>query len=156
MGTMFEIIELRDAPDVYCKDHQSGVELNLEVSLLEDLPGYIKYIKGKGQKPISPTTRSSAISFFDDSLKQLKSRVKKKLLSTYGKNTALVIKHVNIVWEKTDWQMVADEVRHNLLEGKENHYGAGVWILCTDNSPWPATNDLFCLSKPMENNSLIT
>ena len=149
MGSNFEIIEIRDTPDVFCKDSQSGTELFLEITLIEDLPGYIKYLKGKGEKPKSPSTRSTAISFFDDSVQQLRSSVKDKLLSKYGKNTALVIKQVSILWEKSDWEMVADKVRSDLLDGQEENYGAGVWIICTDNTTWPARNDLFILKKPV-------
>ena len=151
MGTSFEITILGDTPDVSCIDYRTGEKLHIEITLLEDLPGDIKYLLGKGQKPISPTTRSRAISFFDDSAEKLKSSLKDKLLSKYGKDTALVLKQVNIAWEKKDWQMVADDVRIILLDGKEENYGAGIWIICTNNSPWPATNDLFCLSRPGNN-----
>ena len=150
METDFEIIEIRDTPDVYCKDPRTGSELFLEITLIEDLPGYIKHLKGLGQKPKSPSTRSTAISFFDDSVEQLRSSLEDKLLSKYRNNTALVIKQVSVLWENSDWDMVADNIRRDLLNGKEDNYGAGVWIICTDNTPWPATNDLFCLSEPID------
>lgn len=149
-GSSFNIFTLSDTPDVSCIEKNTGEELNLEITLLEDLPGDVKHILGKGQKPKSPTTRSPAVSFYDDSVEQLKTSLKEKLLSKYNKNTALVMKQVKILWEKQDWQLVAEDIRRELLEGKEKHYGAGIWIICTDNSSWPATDDLFCLGQPID------
>jgi hypothetical protein len=72
----------------------------------------------------------------------------KKLLSSYGPDTALVIRQVSPLWEPSDWQRIAAEFRQNVLAGSEKNYGAGVWIICTDNSTFPAGDALFCLSEP--------
>ena len=151
MRTNFVVDHLGETPDVYCIDHHTDKKLNLEITLLEDLPGEIKYVLGRGRKPISPTTKSTAVSFFDDSVEQLEHSLEKKLLSVYGPNTALVIIQVSILWEPKEWDMIADDFRKRVLMGKEQNYGAGVWIICTDNSTWPASDTLFCLSKPVPN-----
>ena len=147
-GTAFQIQELSDAPDVICFDNNLDKVLKLEISLLEDLPGDITYQLGKSGKPISPTTRTTAVSFWDDSMAQLQKLLESKLLSTYDSNTALVLRQVSIIWESKDWEVVAHRFRNGVLAGKENNYGKGVWIICTDNSTWPASNTLFCLSEP--------
>lgn len=147
-GTSYTIVELSDSPDVRCQDSSTGRKLELEITLLEDLPGEVAYVLGKARKPVSPTTGMTTVSFFDDSMSQLGSTLAKKLRSSYGKNTALVIKQVSPFWEPKEWEIVADRIRESLLKGKEGHYGAGVWIICTDTTTWPASDTLFCLSEP--------
>ena len=146
-GTNFEIACLGDAPDVECVDLKTNGKLNLEISLLEDLPGDVPYALGRAERPKSPTTGTTVRSFFHDSVPQLVESLEKKLLSTYGSNTALVLRQVSIIWGPFEWGIVADEFRDEVLRGKEKHYGAGVWIICTDNSTWPASDTLFCLSE---------
>ena len=51
MGTMFEVLKQGDAPDILCQDPNTGAELGLEITLLEDLPGEIKHILGRGRQP---------------------------------------------------------------------------------------------------------
>ena len=147
-GTGYQIQELSDTPDVICIDKNSDEVLKLEISLLEDLPGDVPYQLGRNRKPISPTTRTTAVSFWDDTVKQLQKSLENKLLARYDSNTALVLRQVSILWEPEDWEVVAHRFRNGVLVGKENNYGKGVWIICTDNSTWPVSDTIFCLSKP--------
>ena len=144
----FEIDQLGDTPDVVCSEPSTGRILNLEISLIEDLPGDIPYALGKGPKPLSPTTGSTVVSFTDDSVEQLRNSLEKKLLSSYGADTALVLRQVSPLWEPKEWALVAESFRQSVLQGRESNFGAGVWIICTDNSSWPAGDTLFCLSEP--------
>ena len=144
----FEIDSLGDTPDVVCIEASSKRILNLEISLIEDLPGDIQYVLGRGSKPTSPTTGSTAVSFFEDSAVQLRASLEKKLLSSYGANTALVLRQVSLLWEPMEWASVADDFRQTVLRGREKNFGAGVWIICTDNSTWPTSDTLFCMSEP--------
>jgi hypothetical protein len=148
-STNFRVKELRDTPDVLCVDPDTGEKLELEISIIEDLPGSIRHILRKGPKPKSPTTGTTVVSFNDDAVKQLRNSLSKKLLSVYGANTALVLYQSSILWDNWEWQTVAESFRSKVLKGKEANYGAGVWIICTDNSTFPAGNDLFCLSDPI-------
>ena len=147
-STSFQIDALGDAPDVVCIDPSSEKVLNLEISLLQDLPGDIPYALGRGSKPTSPTTGSTVVSFFKDSVEQLRASLQKKLLSSYGASTALVLRQVSPLWEPKEWALVADDFRQTVLQGSERNFGAGVWIICTDNSIWPAGDTLFCMSEP--------
>lgn len=149
-GTAFEIEKLGETPDVNCIDSKNGDLLELEISLLENLSGEVQHILGRGPKPTSPTTGTTVVSFFNDTADKLRSSLKKKLLSSYDPNTALVLRQVSIIWEPKDWELVADVFRKEVLSGKEVNFGSGVWIICTDNTTWPASDTLFCLSKPRE------
>ena len=147
-GTNYEINELQDTPDVTCVDQNTGDFLELEITLLQGLPDEIKHVLGRDKKPISPTTGTTVVSY-DDILDQLKIRLDEKLLSSYGPNTALVLRQVSILWEPKEWKAVADQFREEILKGKEQYYGRGVWIICTDNDSWPVKDTLFCLSNPL-------
>jgi len=149
-STNFVVDYLGDTPDVVCIDRANNNVLNLEISLIEDLPGDVKYVLGRGSKPTSPTTGTTAVSFTDDVVEQLRKSLEKKLLSSYGANTALVLRQVSPLWEPREWSTVADEFKVKVFAGSENNFGAGVWIICTDNSIRPASDTLFCLSSPVE------
>jgi hypothetical protein len=148
-NTHFEIQELREIPDVQCCDTETGKYLFLEIAMLENLPGEIAYGFGRAKKPISPTTKTDVVDFFADVVPQYRKCLEKKLLSTYGDNTALVLYQTSILWEPSDWEIIAPGFRKEILEGKETHFYAGVWVICTNNMTWPATDTLFCISPPM-------
>ena len=148
MSTNYDIQKLGDTPDVICKDTNTGRVLELEITLLQDVQGDVAYVLGRGQKPISPTTKSTVVSFNDDTATQLDTILGKKLLSSYGANAALVIRQVSPLWEPKEWTILAPKFRQKFLKGKQENYGMSVWIICTDNLTWPATYTLFRLSEP--------
>lgn len=133
-GTSFQIQELSDTPDVVCFDEKRKKILNLEISLLEDLPGDVGYQLGRGREPNSPTTGTTVKSFYDDSLKQLQKSLENKLRSSYDSNTALVHRQESPLWKPKEWEVVAHRFRNGVLSDNENNYGQGIWIICTDNS----------------------
>jgi hypothetical protein len=147
-GTHFEISDLGESPDVTCIDSQTGNPLYLEITLLENLHGDIAFELGRGKKPISPTTKTTVVDFFNDVVPLLRKRLEKKLLASYGKNTALVLRQVSILWEPMEWRWITPSLKSEVLKGKEAHYGAGIWAICTDNTTWPASDALFCISLP--------
>lgn len=67
----YEVIKMSDTPDVMCRDPLTGKTLELEITLLEDLPGEIKHMLGRGCQPSSPTTGTHVRSFYDDVVPQL-------------------------------------------------------------------------------------
>jgi hypothetical protein len=149
MGSNFTISKLSDTPDVTCEDIETGDELFLEVTILEDIPGEAQFILGRGRKPISPTTRMHAVSLENDAVNQLKQRLEEKLLAFYGENTALVFRSATLGWEKEDWEFVTKDFDKKIIRGRQGNYGAGIWIICIDDSTWPVSDSLFCLSPPV-------
>lgn len=145
-GTAFEVIKSGDAPDVLCRDPDTRKELELEITLLEDLPGEIKHMLGRGRQPTSPTTGTGVRSFYDDVAPQLERALENKLLSTYGPRTALVIRQVAPIWGPPEWRTIVEQVRKDVFRGREHNFGAGMWLICVDSSTWPASDALFCLS----------
>jgi len=151
----FKIAKLGDTPDVECEDKRTGEELFLEITLLEDWDGDIRALLGRGQRrSTSPVTGFSAISFDQDTLSKLRERLESKLPANYGPNTALVIRQVGIPWSFQDYQRYAKRLLSQVFRGREQNYGAGVWILCWDTATWPAKEDIFLLSEvPVEESS---
>lgn len=150
MGTNFEISQLGDAPDVACEDNSANTRLDLEIALLENLPGQIRHTLGRGEKPRSQTTGTTVVDLFNDVIPHFRKTLEKKMLSAYGAHTALVLYQVSILWEPREWQHIAERFRAEIFEGKEGNFGAGVWVICTDNSTWPASITLFPLSPPVD------
>jgi len=146
--SQFEIQLLGEAPDVTCFDRNADKILHLEISLLEDIPGEVPYALGKREKPISPSTGTHAVSLNEDVIPHWSSQIAKKLRASYGKDTALVLRQVSPLWEPYEWEIVAPGFREEVLKGKEANYGAGIWVICSDTSTWPASEALFCLSPP--------
>jgi hypothetical protein len=144
--TAFEVLSQGDTPDILCRDPNTGTELGLEITLLGDLPGEIKHVLGRGLQPNSKTTGTPVRSFYDDVAPQLGHVLDCKLLSKYGTNTALVIRQVSPIWGPDDWQRVKEDIRKEVFRGRKHNFGAGVWIICVNNSTWPASDTLFCLS----------
>lgn len=147
-STDFAIVELGDTPDVTCKDEDTGKELYLEITLLEDWPGDIQALLGRGtRRESSPVTGYPAISFEQDTLRVLRERLEDKLLSQYDSRTALVIRQVGILWSAEDYKRHTHHMAAQVFKGRENHYGAGVWIICTNTKTWPSTYDIYSLSE---------
>ena len=148
-GTHFKINELGEAPDVKCIDSQNGNLLFLEISQIENLPGDIAFELGRREKrPISPTTKKTVVDFFNDVVPLWRKQLEKKLLASYNENTALVLRQVSILWEPMEWKHITPYLKSEVLKGKEAHYGAGIWVICTDTNTWPHSDTLFCLSFP--------
>lgn len=145
MGSNFLIEEVSEPEDVKCRDHLNDKRLNLQISYLQTLEGDIKHELGHRDKPTSPITHTAVVTF-NDAVEQLENQLEDKLLSNFGLNTALVYSQVSILWEPKEWKAAAPRIRNGVLLGKEHHYGAGVWIICTDNTVSPTGNALVCLS----------
>jgi hypothetical protein len=145
-GSSFEITQNGDAPDILCVDSNTNEELSLEISLLQNIEGEIPYILGKGPQPVSSTTGTTAVSLFDDAYGQIEKALNKKLQSHYSGNSALVLRQVSILWSPRDWELLAPDLRSTVLNGKENQFNFGIWIICTDDETWPAQDTLFRLT----------
>ena len=145
--TQFEVVSLGDTPDVCCKDASTNERLELEVTLLEDRSDDIKYLLGKVIIPdeISP---SRVIDFVEDVIPRLIERLKDKLLSSYGANTALLIRQVSPLWTSIDWRSNTQKIVSEIFTGKEANYGKGVWILCNSITTNTVSDDVFCLFDP--------
>lgn len=136
-GTDYQIVELGDAPDVCCQDSK-GAELNLEITLTEDRPRDIQSSLGRSshrsiealvehnirvsegkEKP-----QSSCLS--GKVLTQMAGRINEKLVNSYGRNTALVVRDTSGVdW---DWDFVIEELKE-MTKSKRGQFDKGIWIL---------------------------
>jgi hypothetical protein len=148
MKTSFEFIELSEHPDVICQDITSGNKLELEISLLPDIPGQIPYLLGRANPPVSPTLKTIAYQFADI-IATYKPIISKKLLASYGQNTALVFYCVSGLLEPKEWVDIQFILKESFI-GKEENFGAGIWVICSDARYFPAKDTLFCLSNPQE------
>jgi len=137
-GTKYEIAVHGDSPDFQCTDPKTGKLLNLEVTLLEELPGFIDSALTGRPRPVSPYTGTEAISFRDEGFPLVEEQIRKKLQSAYGPSTALVLKHVTPFWGERDWRHFRTLRGQDLFADVKRRYGAGIWSVCTDNSPWPS------------------
>ena len=147
-GAHFKITTQGDHPDIACRDVLTGQLLYIEITLLEDWDDDIQAVLGRAErKTYSPTTGIPAISFEEDTLPKLRARLQDKLLSSYGPNTGLVIRQVSILWSSEDWMNHAGEIVRDVFAGREENYGAGVWILCREPNSWPYEDDIFELSS---------
>ncbi len=146
MRTSFEIIEFSDPPDIICQDMISREKLELEISYLQDLFGQIAYLLGKAPLPISPSTNTTVYTF-EDIVDTYKFYLNKKLQSFYGKNTALVLESVTAYMGPKEWKDIQIRI-NDVLIGKEENYGTGIWVICTDTDTFPAKPTLFCLCIP--------
>jgi hypothetical protein len=147
MKTAFSVVSQNETPDVHCKDRKTGQELELEISLLQNLPGEIAFILGRGNQPRSPTTETTAVSLFDDVYKELEKSLSKKLLSKYSEKTALVLRQTSILWSPEDWKLIARDIRNMVLKEREKNYGKGIWIITWNHKVMPTTQMLYRLSS---------
>lgn len=146
-GTNFSVVELGDTPDVTCRDPETGQMLYLEIGLIEDLKGEIADELKRG-KEAGPTEYLTPVrSLYDDAVPNYRKVIEKKMQSVYGKETALVLRQVSPIWGPDDWKILAHKYLSDLLPGSEAKFGAGIWVICTDSTTWPASDTIFCLSR---------
>jgi hypothetical protein len=151
--THFEVVSLGDTPDVYCKDASTNECLELEVTLLEDRSDDIRYLLGK-ESISDETSPSRVIDFVRDVIPRLIERLNDKLLSSYGANTALLIRQVGPLWTSANWQSNAPKIVPEIFTGKEANYGKGVWLLCSNTTTYPVSDDIFCIFDPSHPQSI--
>ncbi len=146
-GTDFKISQLGDTPDVECKDQGSGKKLYLEITLLQDWEGEIQErLNEQASANTTPKLANHVASFENDTLPTLKERLVNKISSYYGPDTALVIRQVSVLWSAEDWKLHVGKIISEVLEGKKENYGAGIWILCTKTIGLLGEDELFSLS----------
>ena len=147
-GTNYCILHLGDSPDVTCEDQNSCAHLDLEITLIEDHPGDIQYLLGrKGNRTLSPTT-GLPITSSDDAYNSVVKALKNKAYTSYGPHTALVIRQTSPLWYVSDWKRELTKIPSEIVIELQKNYDFGVWIICTNNDCFPATDDLFCFIEP--------
>ena len=136
-GTDFKIVNLGDAPDVRCQDSR-GNELNLEITLTEDLPRDIQAALGRSnhrsievlrkhnKKVAEGKAEPRFSSLSENVLDRVLERIKGKVLNRYGANSALVVCDISGVdW---DWDLAIQELVEK-LDLKRNPFDKGIWIV---------------------------
>ena len=133
----FRVVEVSDSPDVRCID-SSGQELNLEVTMTEDLPGDIRAVLGRsdvrslrslrahldavrnGREP--PLRASSLVEL----CATVADRIQRKVNNCYGLDAALVVRDSSGVdW---DWDSVIPDIRRQ-LDLTRNPFHRGIWLI---------------------------
>jgi hypothetical protein len=126
--TDYEIMELSDIPDIKCKDRLTNAELYLEITLHEDAKGEIPLLLGRTkEKPKAQATKRTVRNDEDESLVILIEAINKKLLKNYGRNVALVVRHMS----SKSWNLHVEQIK-NSLDLKSNPFDKGIWILTSD------------------------
>jgi hypothetical protein len=136
-GTDFKILNLGDAPDVRCQDSR-GKELNVEITLTEDLPRDIQAALGRSnhrsiealrernKKVAEGNAEPRFSSLSENVLDRVVERIEAKLLNCYGANSSLVVCDISGVdW---DWDIVIQELLEK-LDLKRNPFDKGIWIV---------------------------
>lgn len=141
-GTHFAINELSDNPDIRCKDSQTGEVLNLEITLLEDRPGEIKYTLGRGE-------RTGVKCFNTHTCSQFKNRIYPKAAKDYGPNVALVLRQVNIIWSINDWEMYREDFEAEMPAKCEDIYSKGIWVMTWEDNWIREKRAIIQLHPPM-------
>lgn len=128
LKTSYEIIELSDIPDVICKDRLTNEELYLEITLHEDRKGEIPFLLGQTkEKPKSRSAVHITGQDGDESLLALIEAITKKLLKDYGKQVALVVRHMS----SQSWDQDVEQIK-KLLGLQNNPFDRGIWVLTSD------------------------
>jgi hypothetical protein len=133
-GYSFEILDTGETPDVYCLDVDSGQKLNIEITILGNLPDDAKkeFERLRGERMTLGTSignRGNLDKIWDN----IRVQLRKKLLSNYENTpTALVIGRVTTVWSCSDLVVSWRDRIREIVRGKENHYPKGIWIFCAD------------------------
>jgi hypothetical protein len=149
LKTEYQILSLGDSPDVHCLDSNTNLSLSLEITLLEDMDGEIAYSLDRREKPlVSPVTSLPCTSFSDDSIPKLEQRLAEKSNIDYGSRTALVIRQISPLWFAEDWERYKLTMDKSLLVKSSKYFEAGIWIICTNNDSWPATDEIYALVPP--------
>lgn len=139
-GTDYRILEVGDVPDVRCQNSK-GEELNLEITLTEDRPRDIKASLGRSnhrsiealaehnKRVAEGKEKSQFNSLSGNVLEQATHRINKKLLKSYGPNTALVVRDTSGVdW---NWELVIEELKEK-TKSQRSPFDKGIWILNLD------------------------
>jgi hypothetical protein len=139
MDTSYRIAEHSDSPDIRCED-TTGNRMNLEITLTEDRPGDIQALLGRSDhlsqeasKARYEEVRQGKRNIFEctrclsgNVMAMIMERIRRKLRSDYGPNTALVIRDTSrLDW---DWDVVVEDVK-NTLNLTNNPYDKGIWII---------------------------
>lgn len=128
LKTSYEIIELSDIPDVICKDRLTNEELYLEITLHEDRKGEIPFLLGQTkEKPKSRSSVRLTGRDEDEGLPALIEAVTKKLLKDYGRQVALVVRHMS----SQSWDQDVEQIKR-LLGLQNNPFDRGIWVLTSD------------------------
>ncbi len=127
-GLDFRINELGDSPDVRCVDGRTSDVLNLEICVLEDMPGYARWRLGRGRKPLG-RFGSGVRSFSDEVLTEMRKRLRDKLTKRYGSRTALVVRQLSPIWDRDDWNRYLAELSWRELGYEPETFDRGVWLL---------------------------
>ena len=126
--TNYKIMELSDIPDVICRDLSTGEELSLEITLHEDVKGEISFLLGKTKEnPKHESVVRLAKTKEEEALFALMESVDKKLLKDYGKQVALVIRHMS----SKSWNRNIEKVKW-LLDLQHTPFDKGIWMLTSD------------------------
>jgi len=131
--TSYKVVGINEAPYIECFDPISADKLFLEINLLEDWEGDNKHQLRKGDKRAASSTTGYPLIFFTtDTLPRLRVHLTNKLCTSYRELTALVISQFGILWIDWEWHGHAYRIRKEIFRGREENYGAGVWVLCND------------------------
>jgi hypothetical protein len=145
LETDFKVTSFADegtVPDAACKN-TNGDELNIEVTMTEDMPMDIQSLLGRSEHKSVEAVRARLdrvkaglepiwySSLDGNVLDQIVDRISKKWRKRYGPNTALVIRDASpLPWS---WDSVVDKVRSR-LDLSSTPFDRGIWILNYDKS----------------------
>jgi hypothetical protein len=126
--TDYKVMELSDIPDVICRDRSTNEELYLEITLYEDVKGEISFLLGKTkEKPKNHPMSRFGETKEDEALFSLMESIDKKLLKDYGKQVALVVRHMS----SKSWDQNIEQVQR-LLDLQDTPFDRGIWMLTSD------------------------
>jgi len=121
-GSAFTIIEHSDSPDLHCRDSETGASLNLEVTLLEDVPGDTQHILGRGPS-------RGVRNFLDHTVATFSARLAAKCCNDYGPDVALVMRQVSPLWTAIDWDIYREDFQAVIPPKCKTAFQKGIWIL---------------------------
>ncbi len=128
-GSAYKITDIGDCPDIVCQWEEKNLKLNLEITLSEDLNHDIASALGRKQtrsiEQISERTGYSVENPICNLIKQIEKKIRKR----YGKNVALVVRHISGVnW---DFEQELDTIRKS-IECESSPFDKGIWLLSDD------------------------
>ncbi len=125
----YKVVKVTDAPDILCEDDNTGQTLKLEITLSEDRDNDI--VASLGRSNARDINVVAAENGKVDCLQigpyeKMFNGIKNKLRKDYGKNVALVVRHVSgIDW---DFDLILESLRKS-LDLSRPIYDKGIWIL---------------------------
>jgi len=132
-GCSFEIVTpAPKEPDFHCRDAISRKELKFDVTLATVAPrdpmAFRQMLDGnyKGQPIVSPS--------FDEELATYKEKIEKKFTKRYGKDCALVVFHMGLVWEWDEpavWESPDNKLCRlkTEIDYNQSPFDKGIWFL---------------------------